>query len=173
MKRLLFGLTTLIVACSTPPQPKICQEADWYEIGRRAGAKGQAVDQNVLERPGLCKTTSSSEKFEMYMNGRNAGLVEYCKPENGFELGRDGKKYSKVCPPGEASEKFRLYYQKGWRVRKLKEENQDLNHKISDLFDKVNQLETSKRRKLDQELLQLRQIRATNNREMSHIEETL
>ena len=173
LMRYLVILAFLLSACSSVPSEK-CQEADWYEIGRRDGALGTPLDQKNLEIPGLCH--NSNEKFneDLYINGRNAGLVEYCQPNNGFELGREGGNYRSVCPP-EVEQKFLESYRRGQKVRKLQEANQDIDRKISSLYQQLNQNASAPNdtNAIDSQLLQLRSLKARNNQQMRSLEQAV
>ena len=102
MRKLLFCLfcVTLIVSfcgCATLSKEE-CLQADWFETGRKDGAKGQprAVFQ---EHCNACAKYGANPDREAYFRGREQGLKSYCTKENGFEQGRRGKKYEYVCPP--------------------------------------------------------------------------
>ena len=172
MQKLVVLIIIFLASCTTPG-PQTCQEADWYELGRQDGAKGLAMEENFHKRVKMCPKTSQQEILTLYINGRNAGLVEYCQPENGYELGKQGSPLKEVCPTDGTKNDFKEFYRKGERVRKLKEANQDLNRRISTLFEQVNRVAPPQREGLDKELLQLRRIRASNNREVSQIESSI
>lgn len=90
-----------------------CKGLDWFEIGRRDGAMGKPVDalgQHVRE----CVTGVPPDS-DLYLNGRNAGLVDFCTTQSGYELGRAGLKYMSVCPE-HLEKKFLPGYEQGRRA---------------------------------------------------------
>lgn len=74
-----------------------CLTADWQAIGYEDGAKGYGPDQ-LGPRREACAEYGVAPDFEAYMNGRERGLAWYCRPQNGFETGNRGYRYSGVCP---------------------------------------------------------------------------
>lgn len=94
-------LTALVqIACSsssTTMNKTNCASMDWFEYGRRDGSRGAPKEQ-IDQYRGLCGHEFSSNSEVLYINGRNSGLVEYCTPQNGFEIGRMGGTYLYVCP---------------------------------------------------------------------------
>ena len=138
MGRLLFLFTFLtLAACASRPTDKAtCDQRDWFELGRHDGAQGSSEEllkRHVKE----CRKQFRSDWETMYANGRNAGLVEYCTPENAFELGKMGIAYLYVCP-STMEPKFLANYRKGQRARELEIENKKLESKIDTISEKLN-----------------------------------
>lgn len=168
-----FGLTT---ACSSlpvavpvlskkPTQPS-CANIDWFEVGRADGAMGSSLaksaDYNVR-----CDSTAYPFSQELYLNGRNAGIVEFCTNTAGFEAGRNGSSYEGVCP--DFLEKgFLESYRIGLKVRELESDNIDLQERIDGLVRLLapNQPGSSVRAKIDE----LRQLRVQNENEIDSLE---
>lgn len=97
---LLFCFTIFYTGCSSSSSSiskTNCASMDWFEYGRRDGSKGAAKEQIENYRK-LCGDEFSSATETLYVNGRNSGLVEYCQPQNGFEVGKMGATYLYVCP---------------------------------------------------------------------------
>ena len=153
----LFIVTILITACtSTPAVETPCQEGDWYEIGRRDGANGRPLS---LEHkyPGFCDNSNVEKNRALYENGRNAGLIEYCKPENAFEMGRSGLPYYGVCPK-PVEDKFLSNYHNGKKYRGLQKDNAQINEQMDSIFNqlKLPNLSVDQKSKLQSTLEQLR-----------------
>ncbi len=157
-----LGLT----ACTSPSAQKAnCGERDWFELGRHDGAQGSADDKLQKYTKDCRKQGGDIET--MYTNGRNAGLVEYCTPENAFELGRMGIAYMYVCP-STVEPKFLVSYRKGQRARELEIENKKIDSRIDSLSEKLNQSANDfERRRLTTELAQLQAERTKNEEEMN------
>lgn len=128
MSILLF--TLFLSACSTTSNLQVCQEADWYELGRREGVLGKPMIAENTHLPLLCQNSDPEKQRILYDIGRKAGLVDYCKPINAFELGKDAREISNVCPP-ESQTLFVEFYNKGLQVRNLQDTNQSLDEKIN------------------------------------------
>lgn len=160
----VFALTN----CVSAPEKVTCDQRDWYESGRRDGAQGATLDK-LAQYKRECGGDFNAFWETMYTNGRNAGLVEYCAPENSFELGRMGIAYLYVCP-STTEQDFLVGYRKGQQARKIELENQRLDSEIDSLLSRLNTSNTQyEQRKLASELEQLRKTRARNDRDLNKV----
>ncbi len=162
----LIAIAISLSACASKSVDRAgCDQRDWYELGRHDGAQGSTNDQ-------LSKYSSDCRRLRpdwesMYANGRNAGLVEYCTSENGFELGRMGITYMYVCP-SQLEPAFLSGYRKGQRARALEIENKNLDTKIDLMTEKLDQASQEfERGQLARELKQLRAKREQNQKELN------
>lgn len=161
-----FVLIGLISACASKPEKATCERRDWYETGRRDGSQGATLDRMANYKK-ECGGQFAAFSETMYTNGRNAGLVEYCSPENSYELGRMGIAYLYVCPSTMEPE-FLSGYRRGQDARKLEVENQKLDAEIDALLAKLNAEQSQySRREIASELEQLRKTRAKNEKDLN------
>lgn len=153
---------------STKVEKLSCDQKDWYELGRTDGAKGATLDKFSVQKS-ECKAGFDAAWETMYTNGRNAGLVEYCAPENSFELGRMGIAYYYVCPSTMEPE-FLTGYRKGQQARDLEIANQKLDAEIDELIAKLTSTPGQyEKRQIASELDDLRKTRAKNERTLGNI----
>lgn len=75
-----------------------CQATDWWALGFEDGVKGLRADQFGKYRR-ECAPYGVTANITLYLEGRDEGLLEYCKPQNGYRLGTDGRRYANACPP--------------------------------------------------------------------------
>lgn len=163
---LLLGVTGC--SSSTKVEKLSCDQKDWYELGRTDGAKGATLDKFSVQKS-ECKAGFDAAWETMYTNGRNAGLVEYCAPENSFELGRMGIAYLYVCPSTMEPE-FLTGYRKGQQARDLEIANQKLDAEIDELIAKLTSTSGQyEKRQIASELDDLRKTRAKNERTLGKI----
>jgi hypothetical protein len=169
-----FAMTLgLSSACTHAPGSRIvhtppsCAQIDWFEIGRHDGASGLPMERSnaYAER---CNLTPQPFDQELYANGRNAGLLEYCTTAMGLEKGRAGMAYEDVCPE-PLEESFLAGYQLGQRIRDLEAENADLQARIEIL--RRNLPESHKTNPARFQIEQLRLRRAQNDSEIDTLEE--
>lgn len=73
-----------------------CMTSDWGAIGYEDGARGYTTDRFGQHRK-ACAKHGVTPDFAAYQRGREQGLVEYCQPGRGFEIGSNGGGYSGVC----------------------------------------------------------------------------
>lgn len=155
-KTIFIGLLSIILGCShTEKVAQSCQEVDWYEIGRQDGTKGLEV---VSRTPVKVTCTDSDQSLAeaIYNNGFDAGVVQFCSPENGFELGKNKREIKNVCPTMLKSA-FQERYNQGQRFAELTLQSQELNRKIKTLDVIINNhgLETATRDLLKSEKIEI------------------
>lgn len=73
-----------------------CVSSDWETIGYEDGARGYTTERIGLHRK-ACAKHGVTPDFAAYRSGREQGLVEYCQPGRGFDIGSSGGGYSGVC----------------------------------------------------------------------------
>ena len=155
-------------ACAGKPEKPACEQRDWYESGRRDGAQGATLDR-LSQYKRECGAQFNAFWETMYTNGRNAGLVEYCSPDNSYELGRMGIAYLYVCPSTTEGE-FLAGYRRGQKAREIEIENQKLDAEIDSLLARLNRADTNyARRELASELEQLRKLRSKNEKDLNRV----
>ena len=166
---ILLVCVSFFLGCSSNPLKVACEQKDWYEVGRHDGAQGHRLDRLAQYRR-ECGSDFSAGFETVYTNGRNAGLVEYCEPQNAFELGRMGINYGYVCPSTTEPD-FLASYRKGQQARQLEIENQKMDSQIDQLLAQLQQAETPyQKRKLASELNSLKKERAKKERELNKVE---
>jgi hypothetical protein len=73
-----------------------CATSDWHAIGFEDGSRGYTSDRLSNHRK-ACAKHGVTPDFDEYRAGRNEGLVEFCQPSRGFNLGASGSQYHGVC----------------------------------------------------------------------------
>lgn len=164
----LIFLISLVSCATRSADVATCEQADWYELGRRDGSQGTPTDR-LNQHQKECAKSFNPDWETMYTNGRNSGLVEYCDPKNAYELGRLGAAYHYVCPT-TVERPFLLGYRKGQDARDLEMQNQKLDEQINETTQKLLQSgDTYEKNELSTALEQLKKLRAKNDRELSKI----
>lgn len=139
---------------------------DWYEIGRLDGLSGTPL-RKLEEHKHQCPDGPEAVHEEMYTNGRNAGLVEYCSAQGGLEAGRNGDQYMSVCP-AHLEPVFLANYQLGQKIRELEMENEDLDARIRNLSRLISP--TSPSTSIRGQIEQLRNRRTQNTLQIIDLE---
>lgn len=73
-----------------------CAYSDWTAIGFEDGSRGYTSDRFGNHRKACAKHGMTAD-FTAYQEGREQGLLEYCQPGRGFNLGAAGGRYYGVC----------------------------------------------------------------------------
>ena len=168
--RILFALsaTLLIAGCASAPEKISCAQRDWFESGRHDGAQGSTLD-HLAKHKAECGHDFNSSWESLYTTGRNAGLVEFCSPDNAYQLGRMGIAYMYVCP-STVEEEFLVGYRKGQDARHLEVANKKIDAAIDETTNKLNLSDNSaERRELASELEQLKKKRAQNEKTLDRV----
>lgn len=108
---LMAGL--LATGCATLNESE-CRNADWRTIGFEDGARGASASR-IGEHREACADHGIAPDLAAYRQGRNEGLRQYCRAQNGFRLGERGAAYNGVCPADVEAE-FQAAYEAGKRL---------------------------------------------------------
>jgi uncharacterized protein DUF2799 len=132
-------LLTIILAglsgCATMSGDE-CMTSDWSAIGYEDGARGYTTDRLASHRK-ACAKHGVTPDFAAYQSGRGQGLVEYCQPSRGFNVGSNGGRYNGVCSVNLEAD-FLDAYNAGYHLYKLRA---DVNRTNSSINSKENEQE--------------------------------
>lgn len=124
-KRLTAACLALLVSSCATLSPEQCQNADWRQIGYADGAGG-LPGSRIQEHASACAKVGARPDMEAYLSGRMEGLVSYCQPENGFEVGRRGRADNAGdCPP-HVRAAFLQQYRQGREINALESQVNNL-----------------------------------------------
>lgn len=73
-----------------------CVATDWSAVGYEDGARGYTTERFSKHRKACAKHGVTAD-FGAYQQGREQGLVEYCQPGRGYDVGVSGGRYYGVC----------------------------------------------------------------------------
>jgi hypothetical protein len=113
VERLKLGLTVALLAvggCASVSKNQ-CLVGDWETVGYRDGLNG-AQSTALLRHQNTCLKHGVTPDREAYMGGWRNGVVQYCQPDNGFDVGNRGAGYANVCPE-HLAHPFRAAYNDG------------------------------------------------------------
>src|SRR5262245_45861049 len=74
-----------------------CLTVDWRTVGFEDGAAGYPADR-IGQHCKACAKHGVTPDLAAYQSGREQGLREYCRPQNGFRVGSRGSGYDGSCP---------------------------------------------------------------------------
>ena len=122
-------LATLLIqsGCATLNRDE-CVHADWYRIGREAGAHGHPIER-IEDHRKACGEFGITPNPAAYRKGRGDGLIHYCTPSRGYEQGKSGASYHYVCPR-ELEADFMRGFRAGTHVHDLTQQIQQVDGKI-------------------------------------------
>lgn len=106
-----WALIALVLSgCATMSKDE-CLTVDWRTIGYEDGVAGHNGDRIASHRK-ACADHGVTPDLDAYQAGRQQGLREYCRAENGFHVGASGATYVGACPP-ELAPAFAVAYESG------------------------------------------------------------
>ena len=124
----LLALCFWLTGCATMT-PNECKAANWGEVGLRDGLEGKAL--SVLnDRVKDCAEANVPVDTPRYLQGRDQGLLQFCRIENAVPLGLNGKSYDGVCPAAMDAE-FRRRFKVGRDVHLARNELRTLEGRRS------------------------------------------
>ena len=116
-----------------------CLTVDWRTIGFEDGVAGYSGERIGQHRK-ACAKHGVSPDLEAYRIGREEGLREYCRPQNGFRVGARGGGYSGFCP-ADLDEAFVSAYQSGRQLYVLESRLANATHQLESKRRALNHVE--------------------------------
>lgn len=141
---LILAGALILQGCGGGMSKDECLVADWYAIGYEDGSRGAPADTLGKHRKS-CAEHGVAPHTQAYQQGRDDGLVLFCQPSKGFNLGARGGGYSGVCPRALEPE-FLNAYNSG---RKLYELESSVNYTNRQLHAKKEYLRKVKHMMID------------------------
>ncbi len=125
----------VLSGCATMSEDE-CLTSDWHAIGYEDGSRGYTMEQ-FSNRRQACAKHGVTPDFQAYQSGRNDGLVSFCQPSRGYNLGVSGGTYHGVCDVA-LEEEFLDAYRVGQQLYGLRSNVQVANNRI---YSKERELE--------------------------------
>jgi len=122
-----------------------CANSDWTAVGYEDGSRGYSSDRFGNHRKACAKHGITAD-FQAYQQGRNDGLVEFCQPGRGYNLGASGGHYNGVCA-ADLEGDFLDAYRVGQRLYTLRSNVNAANSAIYSKEDELDDIELAKRDK--------------------------
>lgn len=120
MKKILLPIVFLslaaIASCASMNEAE-CVTADWTGIGYEDGARGRDASY-ISNHRSACAEHGVTPDIQQYMDGYQEGIAYYCRPENGYNLGRRGGSNAGLCP-SNLSAAFNAAYNEGRELYRL------------------------------------------------------
>lgn len=138
---LLSLLVIGLAGCATMSGDE-CATSDWTAVGYEDGSRGYTSERFGKHRKACAKHGITAD-FEAYQQGRGQGLVEFCQPGRGFNLGVNGGQYNGVCSV-ELEADFLDAYRVGQQLYTLRSKVSSANtqihnkkHELEDIEDQI------------------------------------
>jgi hypothetical protein len=125
-----------------------CANSDWTAVGYEDGSRGYTSDRFGNHRKACAKHGITAD-FQAYQQGRDEGLIEFCQPGRGYNLGASGGHYSGVCS-ADLEADFLDAYRVGQQLYTLRS---NVNAANSEIYAKEHELDDIELAKRDKEAL--------------------
>ena len=116
-----------------------CMAGDWSGQGYADGQSGLTMSR-LDEHAEACAKHGVSPDAASYAAGRREGLVHYCTPYKGFEVGRTGSGYAGVCP-SELEADFMYAYRDGQVVHAAEQALSSARSSVDSLGNRLEELD--------------------------------
>lgn len=110
----LWPLALLLAGCASM-SPEQCLRADWRQVGFSDGTSGSSAAR-INDHAKACAEVGVRPDLDAYLRGREQGLANYCRPENGFLVGRSGGMPNSADCPEQMKHAFIDQYQRGYQI---------------------------------------------------------
>lgn len=131
----ILGLVVTVLSSCDAVTPEQCEAGNWREIGLSDGKQGRSAGY-VAEIQKACSKVGVTVDEQAWRAGREAGLKQYCTPQNAYKIGRNGTQLANVCTGPSVSElnaaniKGRKYYAINSEISSLRTRSSDIDTKI-------------------------------------------
>jgi hypothetical protein len=122
-------LLSSIAGCASLSKDQ-CLNGNWQQIGFADGTRGLPPDQ-LDEHAKACAEHGVQTNFDQYMLGRSRGLINYCQPENAFNIGRAGQAENVAACPPNMQNTFLFEFRRGGEINQMESELEPLRSRIS------------------------------------------
>ena len=123
------ALAALAVSGCAGMSDEECLATDWSAVGYEDGARGYTTERFSRHRQACAKHGITAD-FGAYQAGRDQGLVEYCQPGRGYNVGVSGGRYYGVCR-ADLEQDFLDAYNAGYHLYTLRANVNRANGSIS------------------------------------------
>ena len=141
----ILAVLVLLQGCATLDKDE-CMLADWRLIGYQDGVAGKSATV-VGEYREDCAKHAVVPDLDAYRAGREEGLQQYCKADNGYRLGNAGRGHSAVCPTALEGD-FRDAYNAGRKLYLARSAVNKTRSRINERKQTLSTLEKNKASKL-------------------------
>jgi hypothetical protein len=132
------GAALALGSCATMSAEQ-CMAGDWSGQGYVDGQSGLTMSR-LDEHAEACVKHGVVPDAAAYAAGRRQGLVHYCTPYKGFEVGRTGSGYAGVCP-SELESEFVPAYRDGQIVHEVEQALTNARGRVDSLGARLEELD--------------------------------
>lgn len=144
-------LPLLLSACATLNEAE-CETANWRDLGQRNGQSGRPASY-IAEHEKACARYGLPVDGASWRAGWEVGIRQYCTPQNGLRVGRNGSSYAQSCP-ADVAPGFERAYSAGRGVYTATTDRDAITSRINELTSKIGAAADEKERQdLQTELL--------------------
>ncbi len=141
----LAALAALAVGGCASMSSEECELSDWSAIGYEDGANGYTTERFSSRRKACAKHGVAAD-FRAYQEGRDEGLVKFCQPSRGYNLGVRGGTYHGVCDAA-LEEEFLDAYRVGHQLYSLRANVNSASSQIASRERELDRIENEIRSK--------------------------
>lgn len=145
----LVSLTCLLTACATMT-PQECQTADWQRVGFADALGGKNI--LLAEHQQACASVKITPDRQAYMNGYNAGAVQYCTYDKGLEVGKTGLSKSDTCNTPALAANFQRGYERGYKMHSKQSEIDTKQQRLAEIDTQLDKVRNNKQPMTAQEV---------------------
>ena len=116
-----------------------CLASDWRTVGYEDGVYGKS-GASIGQYRKACAKAGVTPDLTAYQAGREEGLQEFCRPQNGYNVGVRGGHYQGVCPANLEPE-FLDAYEDGRTLYELRADVIRIEKRIVATENEIEQLE--------------------------------
>ncbi|HEY0748693.1 MAG TPA: DUF2799 domain-containing protein [Steroidobacteraceae bacterium] len=139
MKSIAWVLASVSLAGCAAMSKNECRTVDWRTVGYEDGVAGRSGDTIGRYRV-ACANYGVVPNLDAYQSGRSEGLREYCRPQNGFNVGENGGEYTGLCP-ADLAPAFTASYESGRELHRREYRAREAQERLDSAMREIPLLE--------------------------------
>lgn len=132
---LALAFIAVFLASCDSVSPEQCRAGDWRGIGFSDGREGRSASY-ITQHQEACNKIGITPDVAAWTAGREAGLKEYCTPQNAYRIGRNGTKLANLCTGPSVTElnaaniKGQKYHAITQEISRLQTRSRDIDTRL-------------------------------------------
>jgi hypothetical protein len=128
LRPVITGMLLLGTAACGTLSEKECRRADWNGIGLSDAQHGYAITR-IADHEQACSKYQVIPDLAAYTSAHARGVTRYCLPSVGFQEGRKGRGYAKICPL-DSGPPFVDAYSRGYDIYRIQNDIDEVDRRI-------------------------------------------
>ncbi len=126
-------LTLMLGNCATISKQS-CMTDSWYDVAFKGAMNNHDRADHIKDVTNTCGKLGIGVDLDVYEQGFQDGMRQFCEPNNGYQWGLQGRAYNGVC----ASPAFSAAYRDGQEDFNIKQRRSAISSRLLDIQNRLD-----------------------------------